>query len=910
CSIKQGADITNICNVCDSTGGSPFTDVAEKDWGCEEEGLCDPWYTQYIYYAVAKGFIEGYNSGSSYSFQPDEDIMRIHALGMIMAEDMDVSPSSDPRFQRLTALAEARNSHYPKCLYGAEDLIRYYNGGDTQEADNLLQYAILADRLDLFGNNCQVFDEFGATTVEARAAFLQQSITRKEPPRYYSLTTYYESITIDPADDDTVNTADENEDGDASYDYDIPSYDPTNTDTDDTSDTDYTIVEIDGEIYYIYPDGTVTTSDPSGDTTYDPYTYTDPYSYYTDPYSYYSDPDVTADGAYGSTAGLTACPSKVCSSMSGSSCTTLTGSQTVTTVGELQSGEQYSYTSLWQKVYYNGGTYYSPYDVLNLGCGTSSVSSTNQDRIITTTISANSLVSTDTWSEIDLAKAQATEAGWWSSVKNWFQSKTGQGVLQLGGGLLEAGGGVLEITGGVSVAAGGTVGSGGTATVPAVVAGYALIGLGVNSVVGGSTNIWGGLKNLFSNPENEKIYDTRFSPIEKGIEYFTEPGTPASTIAWGTYIVGSLTGGGTGLVNAGSKINSIRKVSGWSGVLESGWQAVKNTPGNILQSAKNFNNSLNPFSTVYKAKKAAEAADLARRSAEGASIIDYYHEFTSLSTIYQPTDEFTDLLRLAGEAKPGFDTSLNNVATLTGGKPVVTGLKSERQVTLFENLKYNILNKLGFNPTKPQSGLDRAIEKIVTKGDGVTASYTDELRGAIIYKNYDELKAAMSQMDNNFDIVRVKDRFSNPKPSGYRDVNVLVRNENGVISEVQLQTQRMYNAKKKEDKIYSGYRAYQDDMNRLLKEQEARSLTAQETIALNRATQKTTVGQQKSQRILERAWEKETGTYSITRDIANTATDYAHNTISAVSNTATAVKTTVSSVASKVSSGLKKLKFW
>ncbi|MBU0578248.1 S-layer homology domain-containing protein, partial [Patescibacteria group bacterium] len=378
CSIKQGADITNICNVCDSTGGSPFTDVAEKDWGCEEEGLCDPWYTQYIYYAVAKGFIEGYNSGSSYSFQPDEDIMRIHALRAVMSENPDSNPSSDPRFQRLTALAQARNSYYPKCLYGAEDLIRYYNGGDTQEADNLLQYAILADRLDLFGNNCQVFDEFGATTVEARASFLQQSITRKEPPRYYSLTTYYEDIAIDPADDDTVNTADENADSDASYDYDIPSYDPTNTDTDDTSDTsedDYTIIEIDGETYYIDPDGTLIPTNSSTDP-YNPYT--DPY---TDPYSYYTQPD-TSDGTYGSTAGQSACPSMVCSSMSGSACASIASGTRVTTVGELDYGEQHSYSSLWQEVSYNGGTYYSPYDSLNLGCSGSSTSDNSGNNLI------------------------------------------------------------------------------------------------------------------------------------------------------------------------------------------------------------------------------------------------------------------------------------------------------------------------------------------------------------------------------------------------------------------------------------------------------------------------------------------------------------------------------------------------
>ncbi|MBU1683001.1 S-layer homology domain-containing protein [Patescibacteria group bacterium] len=358
CSSTYGADIYNICNVCESIGGMPFTDVAEKEWGCEEEGLCDPWYTQYIYYAVRKGFIKGYDNGSTRSFQPDEDILRIHALKMIMVDDGEITPENDPRFQRLTALAEARNSNYPKCLAGAEDYILENNGNDTK----LLEYALLADRLDLFGNECQVFDEFGATTPESRANLLQNSTTRKEAARYYSLTTFYESITTDPEDDETVNTSDENEDTIAEFDYQLSE---PQIDADyDSSDTD-TIV-INGEVYYriIMEDGRVITSPvPSADDSSQEEEQEYEEVYIDDPFNFVSlvDKEVCMNSIKSPI---------ICREASANNCISIPDGTIVEVLEEDVYGKTPVgyYTSLWAKVSYAGLTRYVPQDDIDVEC--------------------------------------------------------------------------------------------------------------------------------------------------------------------------------------------------------------------------------------------------------------------------------------------------------------------------------------------------------------------------------------------------------------------------------------------------------------------------------------------------------------------------------------------------------------
>ena len=208
CTSLCGADICGVCNVCQLTNEKPFTDVAVKSRDCEEQGVCTPWYSEYIYYAQRKGMVWGYREGTSYRFEPDAPILRIHALKLVMADSGAVDPEADERYRRLSQTAKSRGSYYPKCLSGAENLILKNNGGaGSGDGEKLLKYALLADKLDFFGNSCQVFSEAGARTPEARAKFLNGTLTRQEVARYFVLSSSYSPLRISAEEDPTVEEA-------------------------------------------------------------------------------------------------------------------------------------------------------------------------------------------------------------------------------------------------------------------------------------------------------------------------------------------------------------------------------------------------------------------------------------------------------------------------------------------------------------------------------------------------------------------------------------------------------------------------------------------------------------------------------------------------------------------------------
>lgn len=187
CDSKIGADIYGICNVCVNNGYQPFLDVKEKEKDCALYGVCSPWYSQYIYYASRKGFINGYTTNSGKIFKPNDYIPRIYALKMIIVDDGNIEPEQDERYKRLSS-----QSSNTSCLSGAEQYILNNNANNTK----LLKYALLADKLGLFGNECEVFNRSGAYSPNQRASFLQQNLTRKETARYFSLTTSYEPLNI------------------------------------------------------------------------------------------------------------------------------------------------------------------------------------------------------------------------------------------------------------------------------------------------------------------------------------------------------------------------------------------------------------------------------------------------------------------------------------------------------------------------------------------------------------------------------------------------------------------------------------------------------------------------------------------------------------------------------------------
>ena len=118
--------------------------------------------------------------------------------------------------------------------------------------------------------------------------------------------------------------------------------------------------------------------------------------------------------------------------------------------------------------------------------------------------------------------------------------------------------------------------------------------------------------------------------------------------------------------------------------------------------------------------------------------------------------------------------------------------------TLYENavtgqVELERLSKriaLQSNGTLLSSGVkskSRAIEKINSDLAGANDKITDLARTSIIAKNVTQLMAAFTLFDQQTELVRIKNRFSTPKASGYRDLNLLVRlPESKIIAEVQL----------------------------------------------------------------------------------------------------------------------------
>lgn len=190
------------------SNGLHFSDVKDKEASCASnpEG-CDPWYGQYVNYASAQGLVKGFPDGT---FKPGDPILRIHALKLLMAEDGEKMAYYDDRFNRIASDPRIENVNVSKCLEGADAFIIKNNGGDDLDASNLLSYALLADRLDFFGGQCEFFTRAGANTPEKRAELLQKPITRQEIARYFALTTSYKPLQTNHASDPTTSTKEEN----------------------------------------------------------------------------------------------------------------------------------------------------------------------------------------------------------------------------------------------------------------------------------------------------------------------------------------------------------------------------------------------------------------------------------------------------------------------------------------------------------------------------------------------------------------------------------------------------------------------------------------------------------------------------------------------------------------------------
>ena len=81
----------------------------------------------------------------------------------------------------------------------------------------------------------------------------------------------------------------------------------------------------------------------------------------------------------------------------------------------------------------------------------------------------------------------------------------------------------------------------------------------------------------------------------------------------------------------------------------------------------------------------------------------------------------------------------------------------------------------------------RAQQKMALKFDGDASYLTDIARATIVADDVGSLMSAYNAIVAQAEIVQIKNRFANPKASGYRDLNLLVKlPQSKMIAEVQL----------------------------------------------------------------------------------------------------------------------------
>ncbi|BBM64847.1 RelA/SpoT domain-containing protein [Vibrio alfacsensis] len=141
----------------------------------------------------------------------------------------------------------------------------------------------------------------------------------------------------------------------------------------------------------------------------------------------------------------------------------------------------------------------------------------------------------------------------------------------------------------------------------------------------------------------------------------------------------------------------------------------------------------------------------------------------SLSGLYgiqsldtQPTQPYTDfdiLYSKAHQAQFELETICKSTALLTNAQPYFAGVKSKQ----------------------------RSIEKITHELDGKVERITDLARATIVADDVASLVSIYEALERETTIVKVKNRFKKPTPSGYRDLNLLVRlPKTNLVAEVQL----------------------------------------------------------------------------------------------------------------------------
>lgn len=195
-------------------------------------------------------------------------------------------------------------------------------------------------------------------------------------------------------------------------------------------------------------------------------------------------------------------------------------------------------------------------------------------------------------------------------------------------------------------------------------------------------------------------------------------------------------------------------------------------------------------------------------------LADFRHNYIS-----QPYTNFQQLYQLAELAQNELSTLTNQVALLSATQAIVPTIKS----------------------------IERAQTKIQHKLAGQVEDITDLARSSLIARNSKQLMTAFEQIESNAEIVQIKNRFSNPKANGYRDLNLLVRlPKSKMIVEIQLHLNQMQVIKNGPE--HENYVAIQDITN--VAKAEQREISELEKFKIQQI-------QQESSALYHAAWQQQ-----------------------------------------------------
>lgn len=108
-------------------------------------------------------------------------------------------------------------------------------------------------------------------------------------------------------------------------------------------------------------------------------------------------------------------------------------------------------------------------------------------------------------------------------------------------------------------------------------------------------------------------------------------------------------------------------------------------------------------------------------------------------------------------------------------------------------------------------GRARSQEKIDNDYEGDASRLLDICRASLMFDNVSDIEKALTQISEQINIVRVKDRFNHPNETGYKDIMLNLKMQNGYICELQIHLKSLLAVKHVAHELYEELRTLEGE---------------------------------------------------------------------------------------------------